>query len=487
MKSKTILLIILLTGLAIRIPFLFLTWKAPLQIVDEQHYNGMAKYFAQSGNFGAEVDKKVLLSSIRPPMYVWTVAGFYKILGTDNEAVVQLAVRIFQVLLSLLTVWLIYRIGLKAFKSDTTALIGAGLFCFYPSMVMQNFMILTETEFTFFLVLTLYFAVNLFMEENEGTDKNGANDESGANRSLTFKTALLNAAFCGLFLGLGALTRSILWLAIPCVSLYILLFLKARWTIRLTSAAVALLVSGAVIAPWVVRNTKLQNTLTAIDCMSGRNLMMGNYEYTPLYRSWDAIHQEGEKNWYSVLRTKYENVDPMTQGQKDKMAGKYAKEFMMSHPGLTLQRFGMKALCFWQLERSTAALLAHGSVEGINAEDSKQASILVAGVVMLYYALVFTTAVFGVFFALPKSWRVQLLFLCVVGLFWGVHSLVFAHSRYHLPLTPLLCLYSAAYVTYVIENGFDFTRRQIPSLIACILIVGTFVGFWTLETLWYLG
>ena len=477
MKSKCILLIILLTGLAIRIPFLFLTWNAPLKIVDEQHYNGMAQYFAQSGNFGTERS----LSSIRPPMYIWTVAGFYKVFGTENPAVVQLAVRIFQVLISLLTAWLVYRIGLKAFKNELTALIGAGLFCFYPSMVMQNFMILTETEFTFFLVLTLYFAVNLFPDENGGTDKNGE------SRPLTFKTAALNAAFCGLFLGLGALTRSILWLAIPCVFLYILLFQKSRWTIRLTSAVVALLVSSSVIAPWIVRNTTLQKTLTAIDCMSGRNLMMGNYEYTPLYRAWDAIHQEGEKNWYRVLRTKYDNVDPMTQGQKDKLAGKYAKEFMMLHPGLTLQRFGMKALCFWQLERSTAALFAHGAVEGISSEDSKQASIFVAVVFMASYALVFTTAVFGAFFAPPKSWRVHLLFLCVVGLFWGVHSLVFAHSRYHLPLTPLLCLYSAAYVTYVIENGFDFTRRQIPSLIASILIVGTFVGFWTLETLWYLG
>lgn len=481
MKSKYILLIILLTGLAIRIPLLFMTWKAPLQIVDEQHYDGMAQYFAQSGNFGVAVGEKVLLSSIRPPMYVWTVAGFYKVLGTDNPAVVQLSVRIFQVLISLLTVWLVYRIGLKAFKNETTALIGAGLFCFYPSMVMQNFMILTETEFTFFLVLTLYFAVNLFPNENEGTD------ESEEKRPLSFKTALFNAAFCGLFLGLGALTRSILWLAIPCVFLYILLFLKARWTIRLTTAAVALLVSSAVIAPWVVRNTQLQKTLTAIDCMSGRNLMMGNYEYTPMYRAWDAIHQEGEKNWYNVLRSKYENVDPMTQGQKDKMAGKYAKEFMMSHPGLTLQRFGMKALCFWQLERSTAALFAHGDVQGVDSENGKRLSILVAGIVMLYFALVFITSIMGVFFASPKQWRVHLLFLCVVGLFWGVHSLVFAHSRYHLPLTPLLCLYSASYVVFVIKNGFDFTLRQLPLLIASILIVGTFVGFWTLETLWYLG
>ena len=486
MKSKYILLIILLTGLAIRIPFLFLTWKAPLKIVDEQHYNGMALYFAQTGKFGVKVktaDFKTteFLTSIRPPMYIWTVAGFYKILGTDNPAVVQLSVRIFQVLISLLTVWLIYRIGLKAFKSEMTALIGAGLFCFYPSMVMQNFMILTETEFTFFLVLTLFFIINLFPDKTEVTD------ESGENYPLTFKTALPNAAFCGLFLGLGALTRSILWLAIPCVFLFILLFQKSKWTIRFTSAAVVLAVSAAVIAPWVVRNTMLHKTLTIIDCMSGRNLMMGNYEYTPLYRAWDAIHQEGEKDWYSVLRTKYKNIDPMTQGQKDKLAGKYAKEFMMSHPVLTLQRFGMKALCFWQLERSTAALFAHGDVRGVKSEDSKHLSIIVAGINMMYYVLVFSTAIFGVFFAPPKQWRVHLLFLCVVGLFWGVHALVFAHSRYHLPLTPLLCLYSASYVTYVIENGFDFTRRQIPLLIAGILIVGTFVGFWTLETLWYLG
>ncbi len=468
MKSKVILLTILLLGLTIRVPFLFLTWNAPLRIVDEQHYNGMAQYFAKTGNVGAEGH----LSSIRPPMYIWFVSGFYKICGLENVATAQLAVRIFQIAISLLTVYMVYRIGIQVFDKEETALIGAGLFCFYPSMIMQNFMILTETLFTFFLVMTIYHTIQLFPKQRN---------------SFNIVMALVNASACGLFLGFGALTRSILWLAIPCVFLFLLLFVNAKWTIRFGAATTTFLVASVVIAPWVIRNTRLQQTPTAIDCMSGRNLMMGNYEYTPLYRAWDAIHIEGEHNWYSVLSSRYDNVDPLTQGQKDKLAGKYAKEFMLAHPGLTLQRFCVKALCFWQLERSVAALFAHGDVPMLNSENSKLATYVVALVFMLYYAVIFILATFGVFFAPPKQWKIHLLFLCIAALFWGVHSIVFAHSRYHLPLTPLLCLYAASYISYIIQYGFGFSRNQLPRLIVCLLIVVTFTGFWTWETLWYLS
>lgn len=69
---------------------------------------------------------------------------------------------------------------------------------------------------------------------------------------------LFLAALMGLFLGLGTLTRySFAWLAIP--ALAFLSSTAARN--RMTAAIVALLISGAIVTPWLLRNYNLSGTL----------------------------------------------------------------------------------------------------------------------------------------------------------------------------------------------------------------------------------
>ena len=85
--------------------------------------------------------------------------------------------------------------------------------------------------------------------------------------------------------------------------------------------------------------------------MGGRNAMMGNYEYTPLERSWATISDVPEEHqWYRILLRNAQVILPLTQGQLDKLALHHAIDFVKSHPWLTIQRDIVKFFNFWQLE-----------------------------------------------------------------------------------------------------------------------------------------
>src|SRR2546426_9254369 len=103
----------------------------------------------------------------------------------------------------------------------------------------------------------------------------------------------------------------------------------------------------AVIGPGAIRNTRLQKSFVAVDVMGGRNFMMGNYEFTPLYRSWEAIAQKGEREWFHVLQTKSQPEERSTQGRVDKVAMREGFRFVRANPGLTLKRDLIKLMQFW--------------------------------------------------------------------------------------------------------------------------------------------
>ena len=101
-------------------------------------------------------------------------------------------------------------------------------------------------------------------------------------------------AAAGVVLGLAALTRSVLWLFPPVLAVFVFLAFGGSWRRRLPAAITVVASFTLLVGPWAVRNTRLQKTFIAIDVMGGRNFMMGNYRYTPLYRSWATIEITGE-------------------------------------------------------------------------------------------------------------------------------------------------------------------------------------------------
>jgi 4-amino-4-deoxy-L-arabinose transferase-like glycosyltransferase len=396
----------LVLGLVVRIGILWHTAGQGLKIADEQQYAELATSLLDGRGFAWASGE---LTSLRPPLYPGFLAALWHVTGEDNLQ----AVRVVQILLSLLTAALVFDLGRRAFTPSIGAWAAAATWL-YPSLIYQDFTILTETLFTFLLV---GFVLSSVM--------------------LVERPRAWIAVACGLALGLAALTRSVVF-PIPLVLCPLLVFLvKGSWRQRLVLPGLVFAGYAAVVGPWAVRSTRLQGVVTIVDSMGGMNLRMGNYEYTPEDRMWDAVSLKGDQSWihgFSVAPSS----GPVTEGVKSQWAEHTAIHYMLAHPGVTLRRSVIKFGDFWGLERSFIA----GVQQGLYAPPFW--FVLVASVVIVASsALVIVLGAAGLWLARP-AWPQHLLLLLPVAVMTGLHSIVFGHSRYHLPLVPLVLLYAAA-------------------------------------------
>ncbi len=389
-----------------------LWWAArqePIHPGDEMHYHELAQSLVEGRGFFLEGR----LSAMRPPLYPLAVAGLYAFFGPAHFQ----AVRAAQLLVGLATAAGAFLLG-RMLYNKRVGLWSAALVAFYPPLLGIALFLYTETLFAFWLVWL------------------------GVAVAWAFRRESVWAwLVVGVLLALAALTRSVLWPFPPGLALLILLLWRqVPWTKRLAGSALMLAGFGIPIAPWSWRCSQLEQTFIIIDTIGGRNLMMGNYEYTPLDRAWDAISLEGEKAWYAVLRKEHPEFGTLTQGERDKLALRYGLRYMLEHPGQTLQRSLVKFFNFWQLERTTVAALERGWFGGLSRAAVLAWTLVLCG----SYALAMLAAVAGLVLFPPADRRMMIVLLSLIGFVCLVHTVVFAHSRYHLPLAPLELVFAGA-------------------------------------------
>ena len=427
-----------LIGLAIRVGLLWGTGGLGPKVVDEQQYTRIAENVAAGNGFGWAADQP---TSIRPPLYPGLLAATWTFFGTTSFQ----AIRAIQILLSLATAALVFVLGRAAWNERVGAA-GAAMCWLYPSLIFYDSLILTETLFTLLLVAFV-----------------------AATVTLVRTPRALAAVACGATLGLAALTRSVLWPLPIILCPGLLLLMEGTFIRRVALAALVFIAYGAVIAPWAIRNTRLQGTVTIVDTMSGMNLRMGNYEYTPDDRMWDAVSLTGEKNWVHGITSDL-GTGAITEGQKDKWAQRKAIEYMKAHPLETLRRSLIKFADFWGLEREFMA----GVQQGMYSPPA-WFSLLASVAILLAYALVAIAGAAGMWIAAPRDKRMHLILLLPVVVLVGAHAIAFGHSRYHLPLIPILGLYAAALAVDRMPSA-ALSRR--PALIGAAASIAVLLSVW---------
>jgi 4-amino-4-deoxy-L-arabinose transferase-like glycosyltransferase len=444
-RVPTTLLVILTVGLFVRIAILMLYGNQPMRH-DETDYNTLAVNLVEHGEFALTPG---VPTSLRPPLYPVLVAGFYELFGTEN----WFAVRIAQALLSLITVCVVFRLGSNVY-SQKVGLLAAGVMCFYPSLLWYNNLLLSEVLCIFLLSASLL----------------------AISRALQI-SSLWPWAGVGVLVGMTALTRSVFWLLPLVLAAYLLAV--GPWGIgrRIASAVTLLFAFCLVLAPWGVRNSALQQTFVPVDVMAGRNLMMGNYEYTPTYRAWDAISNAGETSWNQVLFSKSLVPPGTTQGQLDKIAMRYGIKFMFTHPLETCERMLVKLVNFWQLERE----VIKGSKEGDFGSVARLGWLPMAGSITACYVATVFLATFGILLSPPANWRLHIMFVLLIMLVCGLHTITFAHSRYHLPLIPVLSIYAGAAVA---RFHHIWEQRRSWQFIAASFLCLALTLSWMWELFW---
>jgi 4-amino-4-deoxy-L-arabinose transferase-like glycosyltransferase len=394
-------------GLVARVALLFVAGQIEPRIADEKHYVELANSVYQGRGF-AWADGQA--TSIRPPLYptlvaaIWTLAGGYNLL----------AVRVVQMALALATVWLVYRLGGAMFDERIGALAALGV-ALYPSLLFANVTLLTETVFTFLLVLTVWWF------------------HVGISRD-----SVTHVALAGMACGLASLTRSVLWPFPLLGAVVVAAASRGSWRTRTTMAIAFCVCHLLVLAPWAMRNTKLQETVVVVDTIGGFNLWMANSDATPGDRIWAAVSQGGDQHFAGALSEAFPGRR-LTEGEKDRWGRSAAFQYIVDHPGVSARRALRKFADFWGLDRE----LIGGIAQGVYSPP-RAAALLIAMAVLLAYPGTMLLASLGVSSPSRRAWATHAMIVAVILFLCGIHTLVFGHSRYRLPIMPFLLIYAAA-------------------------------------------
>jgi 4-amino-4-deoxy-L-arabinose transferase-like glycosyltransferase len=359
----------------------------------------------------------------------------YRLFGIENYQ----AARLFQIGISLLTSIIIYRLGTSIF-SPRVGLLAAALCCFYPSLLGHNLLLLTEVLFTFWLCLFAYAVVQFFH-----------------SRKIAW------IALAGAILGLAALTRSVVW---PFPLVLIVLILAARrfpWPKRLTSVAILLCTFLAVVAPWVIRNTRLEKAFTLIDS-NGARILQWSLRARAQQRS--GVAAQPVRNTHAASTAK-------TQGRLEQEALVESIQRIKQTPSLVLWQILRNGQSFWRLDRELLAAAQRGWYGAL----SRPVLVVMVGVICGYYATTMITALFGVTLPVTRDRLIRGFYLAIIAHFWIIHSMVYGHSRYHIPVMPLVMIFSAsALLNWRELFRAEHRQRCWVGIAASALLVAIWIG-----------
>ena len=117
---------------------------------DSQSYHSTALAWVQTGSFSVDIDHIDIPETIRTPGYPLFLGMIYKTFGEGYASVI-----IFQIVLSILSIYLIYLIGAMLFGESTGYLV-ALIYAIDPVTIAMSYKILSETLFLFFLILFIF-------------------------------------------------------------------------------------------------------------------------------------------------------------------------------------------------------------------------------------------------------------------------------------------------------------------------------------------
>jgi 4-amino-4-deoxy-L-arabinose transferase-like glycosyltransferase len=298
-------------------------------------------------------------------------------------------VRLVQAAIVTLSFWLLHRIGLRL-VGERAALGAAALCAFSPSLWLVANLLLTEALFVPALLAMTYAALRLY-------------ERPGVRWSAAFGAAWAAAVYIRPTIAL--------WPGI----LYALLLMwrRARWRRVLAGGLVAGLILAAALAPWWARNYRITGTFVPLTQSGGNPLLLGTYPYIP-------PSLEEQRAWHSSNDLR-ENDRLDNARAKDRLRTGFREHPLLYASWYTVGKFAY----FWGDVYEWVSLAG-----------------LPPAVPILYHYAILIPGFVGVW-----RWRRRkpaLLVFSLFGYMTVLHMIYLAHSRYAVPLIPLLALFSAA-------------------------------------------
>ncbi len=384
------------------------------------------------------LDPRGMLTTFRAPLYPAFLAVIYFFNGINDGRffTARLAQAVLGAMLAPLTYLVAQKVSFRlsedreGVRSERAARIAAWIVAAYPMLVIFPLALATENLF-FLLVLV---SVLFFLK-------------------LVEKATVLYFLLSGFFLGLAALTRSIILAFGLLAILWIWFVLKQRRGAILTTLAVVL-----TIAPWMLRNSLLAHKLTSIETSLGYNLYVG---YHP--QSTGTFTFGPSLDLLSIL-------DDQT---RDEIGTQKAIQFIEQDPGrfpsLAVNRLGY----FFDVEWRAFTYFYENDFLGYIPSPLLTLTLIILGLPFVVLAL---SAVGGAAL-LPRRPQTALLLLLFIG-YLLPHVFILSEERFHLMLIPFIAVLASSFWT---EGFAALKSRGTVAIIAMSLVALLLLLTWGFE------
>ena len=422
------LFFVVLSAILLSLVYSFVFQIKPL--VDARAYDTIAQNLLSGNGFREDPslpfvwDNAIMRAG---PAYEFFLAGVYWLFGHSYAAV-----WVIQALLRGLSVFLLYLTTKEVFSSvkekKKIAIFAAALFAFWPDLIEISAMLMTETLYLFFTILSLYF-FTLSWKKPE---------------SLSIALGL------GLVTGIGVLTR-------PTLLFFLFVYLFFYATKRAYKSLLVCLVAAILtLIPWAWRNYQVYNEIILTTRIGEYNIWLGNLPEST------GGQWVGDDN---PLR-EYTTANGFT-GLKE-VAQESFLSFITAHPlsfvRLTLLRcvryFSLiRPMGFWFYQQGISQMLFVGSS-------------------LLYIAAMFLAGFSGLVYLVRKKKDIFVYLAVLLFMTAFPILLTVVQARYRFQAYPILAI-AAAYGLYMLRRGFKtFIREPVVRWTVAFLLCVSLIDVW---------
>ncbi|WP_337104128.1 ArnT family glycosyltransferase [Paenibacillus sp. YIM B09110] len=385
--------VVLAIALGLRVYYIVTNTFPPLE-GDAFGYDKMAKQFLDTGVLGY---LKTTPNAFVMPGFPVLLSAVYLIFGTD-----LIWFRLLQVILSVITLFVVYKISQKFMKESYCILIAA-IMAIYPGFIYANGLVLTEVSFTLLMALFLWM---LWLGVESGSK--------------------IHLVLCGACLGMSVMFRPTLaTLIVPIIAFFIMQVPSKKRILQ--SILYVGLSSFVLVLPWWIRNYLLFDKLVLFTTSGGNPFLWGVHPYLiGVLDTFNAIYKL--------------NPDELSRNQ---LWTSKAKEMFADqmHNGLFIKWFVFgKMNLFWKLPWVENGEIAH-LLEKLR--NPLHLLLVIGGWIGIWLSVIRRS---------PLQW------IAVVMISYTIlHQVMLAIPRYAFPVMP----YMIIMFVYVLSSATDLLRKRL--------------------------
>ncbi len=397
------LIVILLLAGALRVLAVLLVQEA--RVSWQYEYEEIAHHLAERGEFAYSFYglSEVRPSSFQPPIYPLFLAGLLK-LGQGSLTGVAPA----QIILALLSIWVLYRLTISLGGSETQGLLAALLMAFYPPLILYSVIPSPVTLETLFLITGTW----------------------GAVRSIQGGRLVWPIA-AGVSFALAGLTRSP-WLAAIPVAVGWLIWRDRQNGWRRLRAPIVLGFSAVItLLPWALHNMDVHDAWFVTGTNGGLNFWIGNNpSATGEYIFPTEIDRE------LVVR-----VAEWPERDRDRFFYQLGFDHIRENPLQTV-RLSLQKLFFFSLFRPSIG----STYQSSDLQVGFARNIFIAG-----WLLLLPLGLGGLWIGRDR-WTEHALLVGIILSQALVASLYFVGTRFRTPLEPFFMIWAAGFLLWMIKK-----------------------------------